>query len=399
MRVAGFIVAFSLIVAASARGQGEMPEGKSSEAALRKLLSQLGGQDQPFPKLSKQESDLLQFLAKQAATDPGYRERIKQLVKDDPTLLERAKQTRPELVETLKNQFHKSDPPPIGDPPNRPTPDPFDSPFPKQNFPTPQPNPEQNRDYQEMVRLWEQAVGPLEATPAVRQALLDMFSGAEASKPGDKPFWADWDMTDKSGTGPQTSGMMKWLQGLNGGPGNNKLKMPKWMTNTGNLKPPSMKLPGGSKLPSLGFNGFSVGGVSGLGNIGFALVIAAAVALVAFLIWKYAPALGLARARLPKPLPGLGPWPIDPRAIADRDGLVKAFEYMSVLLCGDGARVWNHATIAEALREGVPSAAPFAEPLAKLYALARYAPLSDELSGDAIAEARGYLCQLAGVPA
>ena len=57
----------------------------------------------------------------------------------------------------------------------------------------------------------------------------------------------------------------------------------------------------------------------------------------------------------PRLLAGLGPWPVDPRTIADRAALVRAFEYLSVLRCGTGAKVWNHVTIAAELRRLYPN--------------------------------------------
>jgi hypothetical protein len=90
---------------------------------------------------------------------------------------------------------------------------------------------------------------------------------------------------------------------------------------------------------------------------------------------------------------------VDPRSIADREALIQAFEYLSVLMCGGGARTWNHVTIASALERAVPQAEALADPLARLYAVARYTPADQPLPPGAVAEARGYLCELAGVPA
>jgi hypothetical protein len=123
---------------------------------------------------------------------------------------------------------------------------------------------------------------------------------------------------------------------------------------------------------------------------------AAAVGLVLWWLW---PKLTGKAADGPRPLPGLGPWPLDPRTITDREALVKAFEYLSVLVCGAGARVWNHVTIAGALERAVPQAEALADPLARLYAVARYTPANEPIPPATIAEARGYLCELAGVPA
>lgn len=123
------------------------------------------------------------------------------------------------------------------------------------------------------------------------------------------------------------------------------------------------------------------------------------VAAVGLVLWWLWPKLMARGEPGPRPLPGLGPWPVDPRHIADREALVKAFEYLSVLVCGGGARVWNHLTIASALERAVPQAEALADPLARLYAVARYTPAYEPLPPGAIAEAREYLCELAGVSA
>ncbi|MBL8865538.1 MAG: hypothetical protein JNK93_08245 [Planctomycetia bacterium] len=95
----------------------------------------------------------------------------------------------------------------------------------------------------------------------------------------------------------------------------------------------------------------------------------------------------------------LGRWPVDPRTIASREELVRAFEYLSILLCGDAARVWNHLTIARALRRQIPASDLVADELAKLYELARYTPANEAMSPASLADARRCLCHLAGVSA
>jgi hypothetical protein len=96
---------------------------------------------------------------------------------------------------------------------------------------------------------------------------------------------------------------------------------------------------------------------------------------------------------------GLGPWPIDPRAINTREDVVKAFEYLSVLICGPAARNWTHGTIAGALSDLAVTHGQTAVKLARLYELARYAPLDEPLTRDELAEARDIVCDLAGVTA
>jgi hypothetical protein len=94
---------------------------------------------------------------------------------------------------------------------------------------------------------------------------------------------------------------------------------------------------------------------------------------------------------------GLGPWPVDPRAINTREDVVKAFEYLSVLICGPSAKTWTHGTIADALSDLATTHGETAVMLARLYELARYAPLDEPLTHDELIEARKLVCALAGV--
>jgi hypothetical protein len=89
---------------------------------------------------------------------------------------------------------------------------------------------------------------------------------------------------------------------------------------------------------------------------------------------------------------------VDPRTIATREDLVRAFEYLSVLICGAEARTWTHGTIARALVDLAATHAATARLLARLYELARYAPLDEPLNPAELAEGRRLVCELAGVP-
>jgi hypothetical protein len=85
--------------------------------------------------------------------------------------------------------------------------------------------------------------------------------------------------------------------------------------------------------------------------------------------------------------------------VTDRESLVKAFEVLSMILCGPTAKVWNHATIATALREYLAKDPEAIDRLAVMYALARYTPAGESLSPESVTQARRTLCDLAGVPA
>ncbi|HZT83143.1 MAG TPA: hypothetical protein VFA26_23140 [Gemmataceae bacterium] len=97
----------------------------------------------------------------------------------------------------------------------------------------------------------------------------------------------------------------------------------------------------------------------------------------------------------------LGPWPVDPRAVRTREDLVRAFEYLALLLLGPAARNWHHREIAARLGLAADSdeRRHAADHLAGLYEQARYAPLADPLPEGELETARRDLCSLAGVAA
>jgi hypothetical protein len=138
--------------------------------------------------------------------------------------------------------------------------------------------------------------------------------------------------------------------------------------------PPIMKPSGGTLLQIL---------------LGLAVVGAAA-----FAVWKL---LARNRAgRLAAASAGLGPWPIQPNQVATSQQLVKAFEYLAILLLGDAARTANHRTIARGL--GVtPQRREAADRLAMLYEKARYDLPAGDLSPADFAAARPDLCLLANI--
>ncbi len=96
----------------------------------------------------------------------------------------------------------------------------------------------------------------------------------------------------------------------------------------------------------------------------------------------------------------LGPWPVRPEAVATRQDLVSAFEYLAQLCLGPVALACNHLDLAARLgaREGTDvGKRRAAEHLAGLYEQARYAPPDEALRPEELAAARRDLCLLAGV--
>jgi hypothetical protein len=440
------------------RGADETPNADT----LKRLAQQLGagGQTPPNidPELMKAAQKYLE-MNPDILNDPSFQKQVQQWqqqAKENPAAFEQLMKQQnpnisPEQIDSLKKQFQQSkpngfQPPPSIGPQPQPNPSPTGpkpqpQPAPQPGNPNlPQPTPWQpgqqppwqpnisgqgqgnqsaaqkaqaKEEYHQVVGMWENSFGDIDNTPALKQSLIDMFSGDGTSpfsgqgngnspmngggnKPGGQKPW--WDTGDGS-NGGSNNGFVNWLKNTSSNP-------PTWwknFTNWQNTSPPP-NMGAGLKPPqasgSFGSPGFSGGGdIGGVATPVVFVVALLAAAVAAFVLWRYWPQIQAKLGNQPKPLPGLGPWTIDPRDVTDRETLVRAFEYLSVFICGDGARVWNHQTIADAFRHHVPGAAPFADPLARLYALARYSPANEPIRPADIAEARGYLCRLAEVPA
>ena len=430
------VVAFALCAAA--------PAQEPDQATLRRLAEQLGtgtGMQLPSnidPALMKLAAEYLKQNP-DIVKDPKFQQQVQQMrerAQRDPSgfakqLKEQNTSLTPQQIENFKQQMQQPTPTPTPTPGNPPTPPNFPQP-PKPGDPPPQPGqpppayagmsgppnpsgkpeptPEQkaaNKEgYQQMVGMWENSFGDIDSTPALKQSLVEMFSGD-----GKSPFDGDGNgngfgnngtngnssLNGGSGSGSQ-SGFVNWLKtATSSGPPSWWKNMTNGSGNNNNSPPPQFNNPNFSG--SAGGSGFGGGSADfgGLGSMGVMLAVLVLLAVVGFIAWRYWPQIQQVMGKKPRPVGGLGEWTIDPREVVDRDTLVKAFDYLSVLICGDGARVWNHQTIADAFRENVPGAAPFANPLARLYALARYSPANETISPADIAEARGYLCRLAGV--
>jgi len=96
----------------------------------------------------------------------------------------------------------------------------------------------------------------------------------------------------------------------------------------------------------------------------------------------------------------LGRWPIQPSAVQTRGDVVKAFEYLALLVLGRKVSTSHHLDIAGKLGTAQDDLTGrrknAAEELAHLYEHARYAPPEEQLSEDELATARRDLSFLAG---
>lgn len=98
----------------------------------------------------------------------------------------------------------------------------------------------------------------------------------------------------------------------------------------------------------------------------------------------------------------LGSWPVAPNAVATRQDVIRAFEYLALLCLGPSAGTCHHRQLAERLAEqdsGNPARRQAAAMLACFYEQARYAPADESLSQEELSDARHALCYLAGVTA
>jgi hypothetical protein len=96
-----------------------------------------------------------------------------------------------------------------------------------------------------------------------------------------------------------------------------------------------------------------------------------------------------------------GSWPVAPDAVASRDDLVRAFEYLALLRLGADACTSNHLAVAARIGEAEPehSRRAAAKELARLYERARYDPDRSPLGDADLAAARRDLSLLARVAA
>ena len=251
--------------------------------------------------------------------------------------------------------------------------------------------------------LWEKNIGPIEESPAVKRALIDLVTDTEAMDflndgKGNNFFdmlqKGDGDDSDFFGGDGDSGSSWEWP----------KFEFP-WDRgrnmdlDIGERRPRDRDISlrdsprsrsGPSSLDGLG--GFNFGGM----RVPWLLMlILAAMITAAVLWWKWGnifqPQASVAMAG------GPGAWPIDPRAINTREDVVKAFEYLSVLICGPAAKTWTHSTIAEELTALAETHGETAVKLARLYELARYAPLDEPLTRAELIEARRLVCDLAGI--
>jgi hypothetical protein len=251
-----------------------------------------------------------------------------------------------------------------------------------------------------MAALWERNIGPLDETPEVKRTLFDLMSGENG---------LDFDVKDDKGnsiwdllknSSGDNSGLADALNGDGGDWKMPKFDLPtlgwgKWFGNSSSSSNADSSA-SSFKPPPEPSSGSGFGGVGSFGGSWLPVVLLGLAILGGLLLWWWYLQSPSAEAGSHVGN-GLGPWPVDPRAINTREDVVKAFEYLSVFICGPAAKMWTHGTIAEALNDLAISHGETAVKLARLYEVARYAPLDEPLTRNELIEARHIICDLAGV--
>jgi hypothetical protein len=167
-----------------------------------------------------------------------------------------------------------------------------------------------------------------------------------------------------------------------------KLRMPDLPRMSSDVRVPRFEVhaPSGPSLPRL--RGASI---SELGPAANAILVAIGVAILLGVFWR----LRGSRSRAAGGGRPLGRWPLDPGGVSSRSDLIRAFEYLSLLRCGEPARAWHHHAIANCLGGDEADRRAAADRLAQLYEQARYAPTA--VPEPDWTAARGPLSLLAGV--
>ncbi len=163
---------------------------------------------------------------------------------------------------------------------------------------------------------------------------------------------------------------------------------------------PRLPLPSRLGMPSIG--GAGSGGVAALTHGGKLLLLLAVLGLLAFLLFRKGGWIEQLRQSGGDEW-RLGPWPVRPEQVRTRGELIRAFEYLALLVLGKKARTQHHLELAQQIGE-VPCLDPdrrrdAVQTLASLYEYARYRPEAEVMSDEEIRRARRELCYLAGVAA
>jgi hypothetical protein len=371
------------------------PDGDLGQILTRKLL------DKRLDKYRQQYGGKwkLPQLGPEVLNDPALQKKLQDFLKADP----KAAKLDPEVLKQLE-QMKQAPPPPKEEvPPKQPNEPPGGAPPPDQNPAQHAEAPAALQDLpepglQEKMAQWAQ----------------DLASRLEGTNLGERlresVAWQRGMQSLQGFLGEGVAGNFSLPGGGLGGLGD-RLRLPKdWdalLPDLSRLRLPSFKMPSLSRpdvkvnLPNLNLGAPRVTGGVGVAGGGLgawqAVLWVALAFLLGVVLWRLG-CRGGWRARDARPGGWrLGPWPVNPAAVATRAELVRAFEYLALLRLGRDARVWNHREIAAHLAPADSAQGRAADALAALYEHARYAPDEGPLAAPDLDVARRNLCLLAGV--
>jgi len=233
--------------------------------------------------------------------------------------------------------------------------------------------------------------------PSRRAERSSLFGGWLGSVGGGRGLVGEMRNAVKGLLGPGT-GLGNYTRNLTSGlrahlPGLSDLPLGKLARGFGNVVPDALKFrPRDEDRVSAGLPDFS-------GGLSWVLLLGAVLGGAGVLLWVL----------VVRPRWGgwgwrdgwrLGAWPVRPSAVRTRGDVVKAFEYLALLLLGRKVSTSHHLDIAGQLgrsqEDPTGRRKNAADELAQLYELARYAPPEEWLSEDDLATARRDLGFLAG---
>jgi hypothetical protein len=328
--------------------------------------------------------------------DPKNLERLREMVQqqmkeqprpEDPKVDWNRLQDQLRRMDDLRKDpmLNKLDPNPMVPPLNPMVPPPPKTP------PSPPPPKKADREAQDVAKWLSKAVGD---SPALRDSARDIAKilGSDG-KGGQVPkIFADLEKEWKAFSG-------------SGGKGDDKSTAAKIGEFTKDIKLPDLNTGGGGgrsnppSSPSVPSSSTSWGGSSGGSSGGGSwtpVVILVVIALGGLMFWLFY--IRRKPAKEEDAAETRRDWPVDPGAVATREDVVRAFEYLSLAKCGEEAVNWHHHQIAERLGSADAGDKEAADQLAHLYEKARYAPANELFTETEIAEARARIRQLAGAP-
>jgi hypothetical protein len=384
----------------------ERIQQSKSRSELDALLKQFGAggafRDPEQMRRLLEDNPQLRDMARKMAQDlsngdPETQERLRGLIgsvlQSNPELANRYGLTPKMIEEQLRDASRSRPGPSTFSPDRRPRPE-RPPPRPADRPPTP-PRSEtaeaDRRRWASRLAEWSDKLsrdgmsGPLRDSPAIRDLVRELSDSAanalRSSGSADgldtqlaamEERWRaarDWLPQEL----PESLRSMNW-------PDVSNVPRPNWHVPTMEVSPPAFSAPR-----------FSASGVD-LGTAANVLLAVIGVVVVAAVVWRLRGGSLAADAAGRRPL---GPWPLDPSRVATREELIRAFEHLTLLRCGEPARAWHHRAIAAYLGGPEAERRDAAERLAQLYEQARYAPAA--LSEPDWTAARGPLTLLAGV--